>query len=124
MLDTANADLNVAIKIKREANQTHYTVYRNDSVIGKSKPYKASDSAVKSIHALKRCLAKRKIMDVAEVGGAKRFIVASGNGSIVFESVSFDTEAELEKAAGDLQKFFDAGHPVMRGNTETPVKLD
>ena len=57
MLDTANADLNVAIKIKREANQTHYTVYRNDSVIGKSKPYKASDSAVKSIHALKRCLA-------------------------------------------------------------------
>ena len=27
MLDTANVDINVAIKIKREANQTHYTVY-------------------------------------------------------------------------------------------------
>ena len=52
------------------------------------------------------------------------FSIASENGTIVMESVPFGNEAEAEHAAGELQKFFDAGHLVTKGGEPFPTWND
>ena len=87
-----------------------YRISRMGVLVSESKTYRASDSVVKALKALKLRLAKRKVLEAPS--GEWHVKVASANGSIVMESVSFESEQEAETVMADLQAFFDAGGQV------------
>lgn len=120
MQHTTTATTNIEIKSQElhASKTTVYSVWRDSTIIGTSKPYKQNGSVIKSIRAMKKHFASRKIM-TAE--GKVKFVVASKNGSIVFASSYFADESILEGIARDIQSFFDNDHEAIVGGRS--VKL-
>ena len=83
-----------------------YAVYLNNKVIGKSKVYKQTYSAVKSLKSLATNLSRRKIV---ESETSYQMSVASPNGQIVWESIQMGTKDDIEHMATALERHFNAG---------------
>ena len=118
-----NNNLPVQVRVASHGpKDKRYRISRMGALVCESKPYRASDSAVKALKALKSRLARRKVLEAPS--GKWHVKVASGNGSIVMESVEFDSEQEAETVMADLQAFFDAGGRVeMPTGRSMPLKL-
>lgn len=114
----------ITIDISKQSEGWQYRIGNasTKTPIAQSKRYRSSASAVRSLQAVYRRLSSRKVSQ--SVAGFWGFSIASENGTIVLESVAFGNEAEAEHAAGELQKFFDAGHLVTKGGEPFPTWND
>ena len=118
-----NNNLPVQIRVASHGpKDKRYRISRMGMLVSESKSYRATDSVVKALKAVKLRLAKRKVLEAPS--GSWHVKVASGNGSIVMESVDFESEQEAETVMADLQAFFDAGGRVeMPTGRSMPLKL-